>query len=73
MSTHFEDAEKTVALACENRGQGNPCLMFVPGWCESRGVFAPVMDRLQSVFTQGVESLPIAILAFPELFNTLVC
>jgi hypothetical protein len=28
MSTHFEDAEKTVALACDNRGQGNPCLMF---------------------------------------------
>jgi hypothetical protein len=48
MNKHFEDAQKTVAMTCENRSQGDPCLMFLPGWCENRGVFAPLVDRLQS-------------------------
>jgi pimeloyl-ACP methyl ester carboxylesterase len=48
MTADFDTAHNTLAMSCENRGQGESCLMFLPGWCESRGVFAPVIDRLQS-------------------------
>jgi pimeloyl-ACP methyl ester carboxylesterase len=43
-----ETIQNRVAIAHEDRGEGESALLFLPGWCESRGVFARLIDRLQS-------------------------
>lgn len=37
-------------IAYEDRGAGDPTLLFLPGWCGPRTLFEPLVDRLESSF-----------------------
>lgn len=44
-------AELTASgIAFDDRGQGEPALLFLPGWCGPRTVFGPLADRLEGSF-----------------------
>jgi pimeloyl-ACP methyl ester carboxylesterase len=37
-------------IAFDDRGRGEPALLFLPGWCGPRTVFGPLADRLEGSF-----------------------
>lgn len=37
-------------IAFDDRGGGEPALLFLPGWCGPRTVFGPLADRLEGSF-----------------------
>ena len=39
-----ESRSSGVRIDYEDRGTGEPALLFLPGWCSSRAVFAPLLD-----------------------------
>jgi pimeloyl-ACP methyl ester carboxylesterase len=53
-----EPLEGDITLDWQVRGSSDSGLLFLPGWCESRAVFAPLIERLQPRWTTLSADLP---------------
>ena len=43
-----EACSNGVRISYDDRGRGGPALLFLPGWCSSREVFADLLPRLSA-------------------------